>query len=204
MIHKTVLHFGKSVLNLFRGISHSKVIADLAECPTAVWFYLGWQWWDEEKEKSLHRQRDTSPALWSLQGLMETPFIPRGQTPSHSSLPPSLSSPPLLPVSWVFCFFLKNSDSNLLFCSHWYYPRPGSLYLMPQLLQPSLNTHPCLLSVLTNPFHVKLPRMFLLHSAFICWLRWWVSEICSSLSVQTNISHSSILSSLSIVLQISI
>lgn len=42
IIHRTVLHFRKSVPNLLRQISNNKVTADLAECPTDVFgFSLG-------------------------------------------------------------------------------------------------------------------------------------------------------------------
>lgn len=100
IIHKTVLHIGKSVPNLLREISHSKVTADKAGCPTAVFYFsLGWQWWNEEKDKSFTRRRDTSPTLCnknipgdlemasllqrSPQGLIETSLHCQGLGISH-------------------------------------------------------------------------------------------------------------------------
>jgi hypothetical protein len=50
IIHKTVLHFGKSVPNSFRRISHNKVTADLAEHPTDV-FCFSWEFSNGMKKK---------------------------------------------------------------------------------------------------------------------------------------------------------
>lgn len=50
IIHRTVLHFGKSVPNRLRQISHYKVTADLAECPTDI-FCFSWDGSDGMKRK---------------------------------------------------------------------------------------------------------------------------------------------------------
>lgn len=50
IIHRTVLHFGKSVPDLLRWISHNKVTSDLAECPADVSCF-SWDGSDEIKRK---------------------------------------------------------------------------------------------------------------------------------------------------------
>lgn len=63
IIHKTVLHFGKSVPNVLRGISHSRVTADKAECPAAV-FCFSWDGSDGMK-----REREVSTEEGTLHQL---------------------------------------------------------------------------------------------------------------------------------------
>lgn len=50
LLYTKLLHFGQSVPNLLRGISHGKVTADLVECPTAV-FGFSWDGSDGMKGK---------------------------------------------------------------------------------------------------------------------------------------------------------
>lgn len=50
IIHRTVLHFGKSVPNLLRQIIHYKVTADLAECPAEI-LYFSWNGSEGMKRK---------------------------------------------------------------------------------------------------------------------------------------------------------
>lgn len=118
IIHKTLIHIGKSVPNLLREISHSKVTADKAGCPTAV-FCFSW-----DGSNGMKRKTKVSPEEGTLhqlcadknipgdlemasllqrshQGLIETPLHCQGLGISHFlplvllhlSLPP----PSLLP-----------------------------------------------------------------------------------------------------------
>lgn len=133
IIHKTVLHFGKSVPNILRGISHSKVTADKAECPTAV-FCFSWDVTD-----GLKRERKVSPEEGTLHQLCADKNIPgdlemagllqrshQGLTETHlhrreldiSPFPPlillnlSLPPPSLLPFCLLGLLFLLEKHTD--------------------------------------------------------------------------------------------
>lgn len=188
LLYTKLLHFGKSVPNLLRGISRGKVTADLVECPTAV-FGFSWDGSDGRKGKrkdyaegwTLHQLCADKIKIiikrsWDGYSFTEESSEFNRDPPSFSGAghPDHLLSLSLFP-QWPFyspdLLLLLEKPRFKLSPFPWILSQPGSPYPMPQFLQPSLSTSACLLLALTNPFHIKVPRIFILHSAFICLLR---------------------------------
>lgn len=62
IIHRTVLHFGKSVPNLLRQISNNKVTADVAAGPADVFCFSSGGSDGVEKKREIYTEAGTSPA----------------------------------------------------------------------------------------------------------------------------------------------
>lgn len=138
LLYTKLLHFGKSVPNLLRRISHSKVTADLVECPTAV---FGFTWDDSDGMKGKRKdctEGGTLPQLCAgkiktfkelgMTSLLQRSLQSFTETHLHFRRPDTLFSssffshlPSCLSILQISCFSSKNPDSNLLLPSHGYH-----------------------------------------------------------------------------------
>ena len=115
-----------------------------------------------------------------------------------------LGSPPLSP-SPLLPYFLLLEKSHRSKLSSLFPVIPPQARISQVSIPVTISEHLSLpLLGLTNLYHMKLPKILILHSIFLWLLKKQSPEICSYLSVQISVSQTIILSSLWISSSISI